>query len=380
MSVWWFGVMAHIRIIGATGTGKSTHAKHIINTAIQDGWGVLFLTPHAMDADDLLPTIPPHRLKDTFLFDPTEFPLTLNPLDVPAPLHSLVADAFVETMRSVSKMPDAATANMDMTVHSTILTLLKTGGTLCDIPKFLTNKAHRTAITDTFKDEPLNDHWDWFNHLSGKDAQSIVNSTYNKFYQLRADDRLRRVFGHKKTKLDLFDVVHNNRILIARLPNGLLGSGKTKLIGNMLLSLTQVAATTRNNPIPFLFAADECQWWAPDIQEEILTGIRKFNCQYLGIHQFTTQVTPELNDAFKGNSEQHVFRVSPDEAREFQVWFPENALPVNLEDLPNFTYRKFPWRKGDRDVTIAQFEPERFPKSRPYIEETMRRNYIGRGQ
>jgi hypothetical protein len=51
-------------------------------------------------------------------------------------------------------------------------------------------------------------------------------------------------------------------------------------------------------------------------------------------------------------------------------------MTINLEDLPDFTYRKFPWRKGDKDVTLDPFDAERFPASRPYIENHMRYNYF----
>jgi hypothetical protein len=109
----------------------------------------------------------------------------------------------------------------------------------------------------------------------------------------------------------------------------------------------------------------------------MLTGIRKFHVRLVCINQFASQLDDELFDALKGNAESHVFRVSDDDARRYQKWFPENAMAVNLEDLPDFTYRKFPWQKGHKDVTVEPFEPERFPESRPYIEETMRRNFMG---
>jgi hypothetical protein len=367
--------MAHVHIIGASGSGKSTLAKHRINAAIFRGEGLLFLTPHAEDATDLLDTIPKKRRKHTFLFDPSDFALNWNPLDTDD--HDLTATAFVDTIRSLSRMADSATANMDMTVHSCIAALLETGGTLLDIPTLLSDKQFRLKVTDTIKDSAGKEHWAWFESLDKRQQGDITRSTYNKFYQLKADKRLRQVFGFKDTKLDLKDIVLNNDILIARLPNGKLGAQKVKLIGNLLLSLANVAAMSRTDQAPFHIVADECHWWAPDILEELLTGARKFGVSLTCINQFVSQLDPNLLDALRGNAESHVFRLAEDDARHFQKWFPENALTVNIEDLPDFTYRKFPWRKRDKDVTVSPFEPERFPENRAYIEETMKRNYMG---
>ncbi len=143
--------MAHTHIIGSTGTGKSTYVKHLINSAIHAGAGLLFLDKHGVDATDLLDTIPKRRRKETFLFDPYEFPLKWNPLDVPEQYHSLTAKAAIAMVRSTSKMPDAATANMDMTVHASVLALLETGGTLLDIPPLLTDERFRSQITGTMR-------------------------------------------------------------------------------------------------------------------------------------------------------------------------------------------------------------------------------------
>jgi RecA/RadA recombinase len=362
----------HYHFLGGSGVGKTTHAKHLVNSAIHRGEGLLFLDPHGDDATDLLDTFPQKRRPDTILFDPSDFPIKWNPLDVDPSYYSLIAKAFVAVNRSLAKMPDAATANMDMTVHASILALLEYGGTLTDIPPLLTQKDIRDTITDSMSNRAGKEHWSFMDSLKDRDRWELFKSTYNKFYQLRADDVLNRVFDVQKTKLDVFDVVLNNKILIVRLPTGKLGIENVKLLGNMVLALTQVAAMSRTTTTPFWVFVDECHTFAPDILQEMLTGIRKFHVKLVCVNQFTTQLTPELFDALKGNAESHVFRVSEDDARRYQKWFTPNAMAENLEDLPDFTYRKFPWRKGDADVSVEPFEPERYGRSRTDIEERMR--------
>jgi len=349
--------------------------KARVVSALYAGHGVLFLDPHGEDASDILAMVPPKRKKHTLLFDPSTFPLAWNPLDVPHSHRSLVATAFVDTIRSLSKMTDSATANMDMTVHSCVSALMEYGGTLLDITTLLSDSTFRTTVTDTIKDSAGKEHWHWFVSLDKRQQADITRSTYNKFYQLKADPAMRQVFGHTATKLNVFDVVHKSQVLIARLPQGKLGSQKTKLVGNLLLSLAHVAAMSRPTDTPFHIVVDEAHLWAPDILKELLTGIRKFNVTLTLAHQFASQVEPELFDALRGNAESHVFRVAADDARLFQRWFPPNALSENIEDFPDFTYRKFPWRKGDRDCTVAPLCATRFDPR--YIEDTMRRNFMG---
>jgi hypothetical protein len=148
----------HYHILGASGTGKSTHAKHLVNSAIHRGEGLLFLDPHGEDATDLLDTFPQKRRPDTILFDPFDFPIKWNPLDVATSYYSLIAKAFVSVNRSLAKMPDAATANMDMTVHACILALLEYGGTLTDIPPLLTQGQFRETVTANMDNRAGKEH------------------------------------------------------------------------------------------------------------------------------------------------------------------------------------------------------------------------------
>lgn len=143
--------MAHIHILGGTGVGKSSLAKHMIHSALERGCGLLFLDKHGPDATDLIETIPKKRWKHTLFFDPYVFPLKWNPLDVDRRYHSLVAKAFISTIKSTSGMPNASTANMDMTVHSSILALLGYGGTLLDVQRLFTDPQFRQDVTDTIQ-------------------------------------------------------------------------------------------------------------------------------------------------------------------------------------------------------------------------------------
>ena len=74
--------MAHIYVIGGSGTGKSSLIKHKILDDINAGYGVCFIDPHGHDIDEIMEYIPKDKIKDTILFDPTDpdYFICWNPL------------------------------------------------------------------------------------------------------------------------------------------------------------------------------------------------------------------------------------------------------------------------------------------------------------
>lgn len=363
--------LPHTYILGSSGTGKSTHQKQLAIDHLSAGGGLLYLDPHGEDATDLLNYIPQKRRKDVILFDD----LPWNPLaDASPDDYPLIASTFVDTIRTISKLTGGGTAVMDMYVYASVVTMLETQGSLTDIPRLLRDKDYLTAIADTLKDGPIKDFWTQFLDLSGKEREQQVASTYNKFFQLNADPRIRRILNQPKSAFTLSDVLENNKILIVRLPQGKLGIGKTGLLGSLLLSQAHVAALSRRSRERFLFILDEVHLWAPSIVAELLSGVRKFGVSLVCSHQYVRQLPEDLFDAFMGNCERHVFRVSEEDALRFQRRFSAQDTAQNLDELPDFTYRIFPWRKGDRDVTLPDM-PVPFERSRTDIEARMRTDF-----
>ena len=62
----------HTHIIGATGTGKSTLLFNLIRQDLESGQGVAVLDPHGDLVDKILGIIPPDRIQDVVLVDPSD--------------------------------------------------------------------------------------------------------------------------------------------------------------------------------------------------------------------------------------------------------------------------------------------------------------------
>src|SRR4030081_952805 len=75
--------LRHVAIFGATGVGKSTLLRHIVQQDIDRGEGVLFIDPHGDDAELIIDSIPQHRGNQACYFDLTDrdFPIGFNVLE-----------------------------------------------------------------------------------------------------------------------------------------------------------------------------------------------------------------------------------------------------------------------------------------------------------
>jgi type IV secretory pathway VirB4 component len=96
--------LRHIALFGATGVGKSTLLRQIVQQDIERGEGVLFIDPHGDDAELVIDSIPQHRGNQTCYFDLTDrdFPIGFNVLeDVAADDRATLAENIVSAMRGI---------------------------------------------------------------------------------------------------------------------------------------------------------------------------------------------------------------------------------------------------------------------------------------
>ena len=83
-AVWWADQtrLNHCHVLGGTGRGKSTLLSQVAWQYILAGRGVAVIDPHGDLIGLLIPHIPPGRIQDVVLFDPTdeEFASAFNSL------------------------------------------------------------------------------------------------------------------------------------------------------------------------------------------------------------------------------------------------------------------------------------------------------------
>lgn len=372
--------LPHTYIIGQSGTGKSTLLKHYILEAMHAGHGLIYLDPHGHDTDDLLQYIPPAIAKRVLLYDPTEFPLAWNPLaDIPPEQQPFIASTFVDTIKSAWGYDHMPTPTMDMFLYFSLTAIMQAGGTIVDMIPLLTDTDFRQTIRDKQTDPIIKDFWERFDSkdYSGKERRQETASTLNKLYVLCGDPRIRQTLNHAHSSFTMQSVLEDNRVLLARLPQGKLGIGKAALIGSLLLSQAHISALSRSSRVPFHFFIDEGHEWGSATVASLLSGIRKFACQVTFAHQYVGQLDRSLYTALMGNcAVRHVFRVSTEDAETFQSRFGRNANFFDLDQIPNYTYRTFPFDHHHGDDTVLPINRPAYPERKRKIEQAMRLRYL----
>lgn len=330
----------HIDIFGSTGTGKSTLQKDIIISDIKRGDGVLFIDPHGPDTDDVLAAIPDARRNDVLVFDPsdTEFPIGWNVLEgIPTDDIPLVASSYVDTMKDAWDFSSVSTANMDMYIYCITAALIEAKETLLGMPLMLTSQRYRTHVVKQVADPMVKYFWTrFYEPMSKTDKGRQIQSTLNKSFILFSDPRIRNILGQQTSSFQFKDIIKANKVFLARLPQGKLGLGKTKLLGSLLLTQFHLAALSREPGTTFHVHLDELHTFAGHNLELMLSGVRKFNVSLTLVHQHLDQLSHELQSAVLANTATKIaFRLSMKDSEVITKLLPPNntrSLPYELAD------------------------------------------------
>ncbi|PZG13005.1 type VI secretion protein, partial [Spongiactinospora gelatinilytica] len=114
------------------------------------------------------------------------------------------------------------------------LTLSPAGGTLADIPALLTDPTYRHELTEQINDPFLLGFWNWYDHLSEQGQAHVTAPLMNKLRAFLLRPFVRDILGSARSTFDVGDVL-DGKILLARLPKGVLGDDTARLLGSLLL-------------------------------------------------------------------------------------------------------------------------------------------------
>src|SRR5437899_2066382 len=99
---WRFGIhqtdrLAHMWIVGKTGTGKSTLLQNLMVQDLDYGRGFMLIDPHGDLVEGILDMVPAGRVDDVLYFNPAdvEYPVALNVLEPMGLSSELVASGLL---------------------------------------------------------------------------------------------------------------------------------------------------------------------------------------------------------------------------------------------------------------------------------------------
>lgn len=354
----------HCHIIGASGTGKSTLLFNLIRQDIENGQGLAVLDPHGDLVDGILGIIPEERIADVVLIDPSdeEYSVGLNILAAHSDFEKgLLASDLVSVFRRLST---SWGDQMNTVLRNAILAFLESteGGTLADLRRFLLDTGFRNRFLTTVTDSEIVYYWQKaFPSLTGNKSIGPVVTRLDEFLSRKP---IRYMVSQKENRVNFAEVIDGGRILLAKLPQGLIGRENSYLLGSLLLSKLQQMAMSRqrmreSERRDFWCYVDEFHSFITPSMAEILTGARKYRVGLTLAHQELRQLqaSDEVSSAVLANAfTRVVFRVGDSDARSLENGFSH----FEARDLQNLEIGEAVCRieRSDFDFNLAVRMPE----------------------
>ena len=332
----------HLYCVGKSGSGKSKLLELLIKEDLDAGKGVGVLDPHGDLVDNCMEFVPKHRLKDVVYFDPADidFPISFNPLEnVDEAYKMQVTLGFIQIFKKLfgSNWSD----RLEHVLRYTVLALLDSPNTtVLSILKMLTDKNYRQNIVSRIKDSVVKNFWvSEFAGWSEKFDAEAITPLLNKVGQFVDTNMIRNIIGQPDNRINIRDIMDNEKILFMKVSKGLLGEENSSLLGSMIITKLYQAAMSRadvkeDKRKDFYFYVDEFQNFATETFAEILSEARKYKLNLTIAHQYMGQVSDLVKKTVFGNVGSIVsFRVGADDAShlagEYNPIFKERDI-INL--------------------------------------------------
>lgn len=314
--------LRHTEILGPTGSGKSTLLVNLIIQDMEANRGVLVLDPKGDLIADLLDRIPPERVGDVVVIDPTDdSPVGLNPLVAHGRSPELVADQLLSVFHTLYTL---GVRTQDI-LHAGLLTLAQVpGSTLASLPLLLSDAGFRRRVVSQIDDPvALGPFWAGFEQWSEAERATATAPVLNKLRPFLLRPQLRAVIAQSAPRFEITQVFTERKIVLVNLAKGLLGSEASALLGALLLSQFWQATLgragipqARRHPV-FVYLdefADYLQL-GTDLADA-LGQARGLGVGLVLAHQFLHQLDPAMRSAVLANARSRVcFQLTMEDAR-----------------------------------------------------------------
>lgn len=329
-------------ILGPTGTGKTSLIKNLVSDDLRAGHGLAVIETNGDLIKELCDLIPPHRLDDVVLLDPTDrtYAVGFNPF-AGSNDPSLVADQINELFQRLwAAYFGPRTAQL---AHMGLLTLAqREHATLLDLPRLFLDESFRAQVLRGLDDPVgLEPDWRWFVSLQERDQATVIAPLMNKVRQFTARASIRAIIGQAEPAITMPRIVAEQKILLVHIPKGLIGSDTAQLLGCLVLTSLWQAAAARaalspDQRQPFGLYVDEVQDFAaaPVPWEEMFAQGRKYGLSLTVAHQNLGQLPRELREVVLANARSKaVFALSSQDAKTLEPLFSPALTAADLSAL-----------------------------------------------
>src|SRR6266536_2440065 len=225
-------------IIGLQGTGKSNLLKNMLIEDYFAKRGFCLIDPHGDLVADILENsyLDPDNL---VYLDPsnTEYPFGLNLFECKYHDDPIARTAAVNYIMSLFRKlwgdPSLGVQIHDILSHVAQVFVRSQLYTLVDVPLFLESDGFRRKVLHSVPLSPQSRLF-WEQYDERPDKRSYIQSTLNKVRTFTDSDVLYPILGQSQSTVDVADIMENGKILLVRLPEGLLGEETVSLLGSII--------------------------------------------------------------------------------------------------------------------------------------------------
>ncbi len=339
----------HMYLLGKTGTGKSLFIQNMVYGDLQDGEGMCIIDPHGELIDDILSFLPPHRLNDVILLDPSDvdYPIGLNMLDIKeGESKELLTDGIVSVF--IKLFGNSWGPRLQYILTNTLLTLLHCQNvSLLAVQRILLDRNYRIFLLKQVKDPFILKFWEEEYEQMAKNQKLIAETLspiQNKVGRFLSSPLVRNMIGQVNSSIDLRDIMDSGKILLVNLSQGKIGEENSSLLGGMLITrlytnAMQRANVSSNERRDFYLYVDEFQNFATDTFVKILSEARKYSLNLMVTHQFIDQISPDIQDAVFGNVGTLInYVVGPKDATRLEKEYTPHLSADDLVNLERFSF------------------------------------------
>lgn len=337
----------HVYIIGKSGVGKSKLLELFIRQDVAFGHGLCLIDPHGDTLENILNFIPEERVEDVVVIDPsdTEFPVSFNPIvNIDPDFKHQLTQGLIEVMEK--QFGANWTPRLEHVFRFTTLALLDYPyATMRGMILILTDRNYRQKVIEYIEDEMVKrffaiEYADWSERF---DTDAII-PLVNKLGQFLSNPLLRNIFGQKENKINLEELMNNNKIILINLPKGKLGEENASFFGSMFITKIKQAGMARaalseEKRNDFYLYVDEFQNLVTETFENILSEARKYGLCLTLAHQYIGQLLPKIQSAVTGNVGTLItFRIGAEDATKLET---EMTPVFKIKDMINLGMQEF---------------------------------------
>lgn len=143
--------------------------------------------------------------------------------------------------------------------------------------------------------------------FSSREFEQTKKQVLRRLWGILENQTFERMFSHPQSKLDLFSEMNAGKVILINTAKDLLKESGTEIFGRFFIALMAQAAQERavlptHQRTPTMVYIDEAADYFDRNIGIILSTARKYNVGMVLAHQYLSQLTPALQEAFSANT------------------------------------------------------------------------------